>query len=107
MKLSLSIKHLPLGLLCIFLIRSLILNSISLNDVLAFGILAALTAFYELQLEASKLKELNQKIDGFHIYVDTQIKDLKDNDIRQETLLKDTHNVISTMKVASGIRNVR
>lgn len=91
-----SLKHIPLGLLCVYLVRSLILNSVTLNEVLMVGILAGLTAFYEMQLESSKIKELNE-----------QIKKLSDSDLRQEDIIKDTRNIISTIKVSSGIRNVR
>jgi hypothetical protein len=91
-----SLKHIPLGLLCVYLVRSLVLNSINLNEVLLIGVLAALTAFYEMQLEGKAIKELNE-----------QIKKLSDNDKQQEDIIKDIRNIISTMKVSSGIRNVR
>ena len=102
-----SLKHIPLGLLILFLVRSLILNSVSLNEVLLIGILGSLTAFYELQLEGKSVKQFNEQISLLTKSFNEQIKELKDNDNRQETILKDTHNVISTMKVSAGIRNVR
>lgn len=90
-----SLKHIPLGLLCVYLVRSLILNSVSLNEVLVFTVLGALTAFYELRLEDTKITELYNKI-----------AELSANDARQEEIIKDTRNIISTIKVSSGIRGV-
>jgi cell division protein ZapA (FtsZ GTPase activity inhibitor) len=112
-----SIKHIPLLLLGVYLIRSLILNSVNLNEVLLIGVLAALTAFYELQLESRSIKDLNEQIKKLsdsdkqqeEIIKDfnEQIKKLSDSDKQQEEIIKDIRNIISTMKVSSGIRNVR
>ena len=102
-----SLKHLPLSLFCVFLVRSLILNAIKLNEVFVIAILAGLTAFYELQLETKKIEELYKRLDILTDNDKKQTNLIVENYNKQETLLKDTHNVISTMKVASGIRNVR
>lgn len=104
---KLPIKYIPLISLGIFLIRCLIHDNFQLNDVLMIAILAGLTAFYEKQLESKAITELYKQMESLKEEVTKQVKVLADNDGRQENLLKETHNVISTMKIASGIRNVR
>lgn len=93
---KLSLKYIPQLLLVIFLIKALIFNLTTLNDVLIITVLSILTGFFELRLEGKAIKELNE-----------QIKKLSDNDKQQEEIIKDIRNIISTMKVSSGIRNVR
>jgi ABC-type protease/lipase transport system fused ATPase/permease subunit len=93
---KLSLKYIPQLLLVIFLIKALIFNLTTLNDVLIITVLSTLTGFFELRLEGKAIKELNE-----------QIKKLSDNDKQQEEIIKDIRNIISTMKVSSGIRNVR
>lgn len=91
-----SLKHVSLTLLCVYLIRSLVLNSITLTDALTFGILAALTAFYELQLESNKIKELYKRMEQ-----------LEKNDKDQEAIILDTRNIISTVKMSSVMGGLR
>lgn len=91
-----SFKHISLLLLCVYLIRSLVLNSITLTDTLTFAILAALTAFYELQLESKKIKELYKRMEQ-----------LEKNDKDQEAIILDTRNIISTVKMSSVMGGLR
>lgn len=91
-----SLKHLPLGLLVVYLVRSLILNSVTLNEVLMVAILAGLTAFYEMQLETNKIKLLNE-----------QIKALDTHNKQQDDVIQGIRDSLSVFKVSSSIRNVR
>lgn len=104
---KLSLKQIPLALLGVYLIRSLILNSVSLNEVLVMGILAGLTAFYEMRLEGKNSKELKEQINKLNTELNSKIKELSENDFRQEDIIKDTRNIINGIKVSSAIRNVR
>lgn len=98
MKLAEQFNRVPLALLwlCVYLIRSLIFNTVSINDVLLMGILAGLTAFYKMRLEDNKIKELYNEINK-----------LKENDTKQEKLIQDTNNSVASLKVSSSLRNVR
>lgn len=93
-----ELNRIPLALLwlCIYLIRSLILNTVSLNDVLLMGLLAGLTAFYKIGLEKKHIIELNN-----------EIAKLKENDARQEKLIQEGNNNIAAIKVNASLRNVR
>lgn len=91
-----SLKHIPLLLLCVYLIRSLILNSVTLNDALVFAILSGLTAFYELQLERKAIQDIYK-----------QIEDLSLKDKQQQDIIDALRDVTSTIKVSSAINNLR
>ena len=91
-----SLKHIPLGLLIVYLVRSLILNSVTINDVLLMGVLAALTAFYEMQLESSKITKLNE-----------QIKALETHNKQQDDIVQAVRDSLSAFKVGSSLKNVR
>ena len=91
-----SLKHIPLGLLIVYLVRSLILNSVTINDVLLMGVLAALTAFYEMQLESSKIAKLNE-----------QIKAIETHNKQQDDIIQAVRDSLSAFKVGSSLKNVR
>lgn len=91
-----SLKHIPLLLLCVYLIRSLILNSVTLNDALVFAILSGLTAFYELQLERKAIQDIYK-----------QIEELSLKDRQQQDIIDALRDVTSTIKVSSAINNLR
>lgn len=93
-----QLNRVPLALiwLCVYLIRSLVFNSVSLNDVLLMGILAGLSAFYKIGLENQQVKELHK-----------QLEELKQNDINQEKIIKEIKDSYASLKVSSSLRNVR
>lgn len=90
-----SLRHIPLSLLCVYLIRSLILNSVTLNEVLLCAILAGLTCFYELRLEADSVLKLKE-----------DMKKLSENDFRQEMILQELRNAMSGINVNAGLRGL-
>lgn len=93
-----QLNRVPLALiwLCVYLIRSLVFNSVSINDVLLMGILAGLSAFYKIGLENQQVKELHK-----------QLEELRQNDIRQEKILSEIKDNYAALKVSSSLRNVR
>jgi hypothetical protein len=69
---------------------------VTLNDALVFAILAGLTAFYELQLESDKIKLIYKQMEA-----------LKENDQRQELIISDARNSLSTIKVSGAVSGIR
>ena len=88
-------KLIPFGLLLIYLIRSLILNSVGLNEVILLAILTGLTVFYEMKLSNKKTLELQ-----------TQLNNLVEHNKIQDKNIDDLKNSMVSVKVSSGVRGL-
>lgn len=103
---KLPLKYIPLGLLGVFLTKSLIISTTSLNEVLMLALLVGLTAFLELRVENKKLKELLAYFDARSNAIDEQLKLLRDKNSTQDKTLDDLKTSVTSVKISNGFKSI-